>query len=148
MKQYNGIGQFTDHIIAETIKSTFSNGYFKNKFINVYIKKTVRYVDGTLHRNFLTIGNIQITQKMRGKGIFKEFLALIEEKAILHFVGINVESILTYEFAKFFRKGEKWTIITYDNRDLPCDAFYLFSQRGVEKNENHNHSKKEQCMQS
>lgn len=130
MKRYDEINQFTDHIIAEVTKSTFTNGYFKNKTINVYLKKTVRCIDGILYPGFLTIGNITIAQKMRGKGIFKSFLALIEEKAILQFKGIAVESILTNKFAEFFKKGKKWTIVTYNNHDLPCDAFYLFNQTG------------------
>lgn len=68
------------------------NGHVGNDDFTAYIRVTKRYIDGM--RSTIDIGNVEVLEDVQQKGIFKEFLKIIERLAEKYGRMVYIESVL------------------------------------------------------
>ncbi len=86
--------------------SSLRNTWINTKFINVYVRKAVRFKDQI---NTLDIATIEVKQGYRGRGVFTLFLQRAEQFAEEKKVKIYIENVMNKKFQNFFlnRAGYK-----------------------------------------
>jgi hypothetical protein len=93
------------HFIAEEPKFPNSRWFVLNKNIgSVYLRRGVRRVDGS-PKNFITIANIQIKEKYRGKRLFSSFIQELQELIKnTNYVGLYAECVHNNILQSYFTR--------------------------------------------
>jgi hypothetical protein len=74
-------------------RTDLRNTWIAEKYIKIYVRRSTRFIDNK-PVPCLDIGSVEVDEKYRGCGIFKEFLSRFEREAAKMNRGVFVESIL------------------------------------------------------
>lgn len=84
--------------VEEFLRSRYNNQWLELEHMRVYVRKSQHYVEGNVVKTF-DVANVTVDEAMRGKGIFKSFLAdvkkLLADPALKGDIeGIYAENVL------------------------------------------------------
>ncbi len=81
------------------------NRWFHGPHIGMYLRRTRRVIDDNVVET-IDIANVEVDEAHQGKGIFTEYLSVIESLAIWNHLTVYMENILNPKLAEFmFKRG-------------------------------------------
>ena len=78
--------------------------YFPEYYLNIYLRITKRYINGTFH-NSIDLATISVDEDCRNQGHFTRFLNHVEQVADKSGRIVYIESIVNKQFKKFLLKS-------------------------------------------
>ena len=85
--------------------STIKNTWWLYEDFKAYVRKSFRRFNGVSYLNVFDVASVEVTEGLRGNGIFTHWLTTIEDAAKkAGFDAIYVESLLNPKLAQFLEK--------------------------------------------
>lgn len=118
------LAKISEQIKRWEFRSHPNNLWLADNQMKVYIRHSLRLL-GERRAKCLDIATVEVRPKLRGKGIFRRFLA--EVHALHPYEATFIENVQLPRFREFFRKNN-WIEIPMDPEGLYPPNFYKFKE--------------------
>jgi len=88
----------------EFIASNFVNLWIREPYIRIYVRKSYRHLGGKNLIPCFDIGNVEVSERHRGKKVFTRFLRRVEQHAKETGRAVFVESVMEPRLADFLKR--------------------------------------------
>ena len=105
---------------TEFTKSKLRNQWIKEPHMQVYVRKSRRFVNDELIPCF-DVASIQVKESHQGKGLFTNFLKMVEEYSAENSLIVFVESVLNVRLRKFLERNG---YIHHPSTSEICPSYY------------------------